>query len=236
MHRIAKPHKLPPYQAEVLPNTIIEFCGVSCIGKSVLYEYYLEKYLNKYVEKPIEKVDLNSFLKNKIELSGIHDEFLKHLIHQVDTRQTLSGIEKYELIERSINSLRRDYLIAHYFSHQNFIFPEHLFTTPTIHEVLTTPRLWDGFTKNRILIYCTTSLSTYLTYIEGRQQKGNVHSFYRGLSGIALQQEAQKRLKARDQAWAQLKANGLDFLQIDTADPLAKNAKLIHNYISQRQG
>lgn len=211
-------------------NLIVEFIGASCSGKTTLCDYYLKKHRHKFDKTVFDKYQLAKLNKSRIKIKGRHTRFLNEKIKYLGNQKRFTGVSKLRKINKIYDYLIEDYIVSNYMAESLIIVDEHL-SSRLYNEVPEKDKDLEEFYKNRLVVYCSISPDTHIKRIKKRRERRFKPSLYKDYEGQNLINASTRQLKKKKELANELKKKGVRVIEIDTANNLDQNSRLIDDFI-----
>lgn len=217
---------------------IIEFIGVSGVGKSTLYDTLKKKKRNWYLiqefKQSVNHVDLDEIL----EKSTIYQKLAAYRLVAIQ-KSKIKPSQKFRIAHWNYRSLLDDALIFNENKNAVIVSDEgllHNFSDVIIELFYENPQLLQLHLKNRAVVYCFSSVEKIVSQIEKRSQETQrtvVH--HRGKNPDEINLIVSKDLEEKEKFISILTDMKVPILRVSTQDSLEENLKKIEKFIQELQ-
>jgi hypothetical protein len=218
---------------------IVEFIGVSGVGKSTIYSELLSKRNEK------NWLTRQEFFKICNESDGMFEEYFlnyeelaKHKLEKIVQRECENWI-RLKLCSYFFQVLRENRLIENMRNAHTLVIEEglvHNFSEELLYLYESRRDKFREFLKYRVLVYCINTTENIMNNIISRKkEEGFFSGAHLGLSHDGIIQQTEESVRLKERLVAVLKKENIPVLILQTNDSVEGNAKRVKEFIDIHQ-
>lgn len=230
------PINLSGKEKNQIENKVVEFMGISGVGKTTLCNYYLDSREKDFDDKIITPSEVQSFCNiSSIEISGIYDKLLSMWFEDLATKFSyFPGNKKFVMIRYFRSILAEDAKLACCFNNKIIVLDGGLFHNFSLKLMkLIDDKEIRELLKNKAIIYCWASPDFIFNNVKHRAQTGEVNLFHQRLNDEELYNFISKSLENRRRAVIEFEKFGIPVLKVNTEQDQDYNSGKIDDFIVQ---